>query len=269
MLHPPYIKSISMSYLLLEPASKRANVSTFISNNCHHMLLQFSNLADETTITLLPNTSLTILSAFKDNCLVFSQAGYIPKSTCQISIPAHDKLYIVQIPAAATIQSTMAPKLRLARGLVVDTVSLISNFEEMFSAAPTINMDRLSYAIEHYLFAPHLSVFSWHTSLVNNMLSYMSMHRFTIKISDVATYLGYSERQTYQIFKDTFGVSLKTYCLLERFGFALTLLSSFSPSISEVALTLGYYDQAHFNHAFKRISGITPMDYLNKYLALV
>ena len=37
-----------------------------------------------------------------------------------------------------------------------------------------------------------------------------------------------------------------------------------APSLSYLAQTLGYYDQAHFNHDFKSVCGVSPTIYQQK-----
>jgi AraC-like DNA-binding protein len=49
-----------------------------------------------------------------------------------------------------------------------------------------------------------------------------------------------------------------------RFHHSLKLITEMKgrQSLCDISYTLGYYDQAHFIHDFKRFAGITPKQYL-------
>jgi len=34
---------------------------------------------------------------------------------------------------------------------------------------------------------------------------------------------------------------------------------------SQIALTCGFYDQSHFNHHFKTLTGLTPPEYRQRF----
>ncbi len=66
-------------------------------------------------------------------------------------------------------------------------------------------------------------------------------------------------------FRATVGLTPKTFARVRRFQSALRKISKGGdPDWLEIALSCGYYDQAHFNHDFRAFSGINPTTYLAK-----
>jgi AraC-like DNA-binding protein len=70
-----------------------------------------------------------------------------------------------------------------------------------------------------------------------------------------------SKRQFERTFKALTGFSAQTYSRIIRFENAICRLADRKGSLTDFALTCGYYDQAHFNHDFKLFTGLTPQEY--------
>jgi len=80
---------------------------------------------------------------------------------------------------------------------------------------------------------------------------------------DLAADLGCSQRILIASFKKWTGYTPRLYFRLERFQRAVRRLAGdFRRDLAELALELGYYDQAHFNHEFREFSGLNPALYL-------
>jgi AraC-like DNA-binding protein len=78
-------------------------------------------------------------------------------------------------------------------------------------------------------------------------------------VNTVAVDLGVSERHLRRVFRETVGVSPKTYAKLTRFNHALRAAREDGPaSWASIAATAGYYDQAHLIAEFRAITGVTP-----------
>ncbi|WP_201716883.1 AraC family transcriptional regulator [Rossellomorea arthrocnemi] len=78
-------------------------------------------------------------------------------------------------------------------------------------------------------------------------------------IQALAQKVSFSERTIRRVFRDELGVSPKEFSRIIRFQSILKeLLSVQNPSLMEVALKYGYYDQAHFNNEFKQFYGLVP-----------
>lgn len=87
-------------------------------------------------------------------------------------------------------------------------------------------------------------------------------------VSNVASELGISERHLRRIFRQTFGVSPKTFARLARFHRALRAArENTRSSLAHIALESGYYDQAHLSAEFRSIAGAPPRALLGELRA--
>jgi AraC-like DNA-binding protein len=73
---------------------------------------------------------------------------------------------------------------------------------------------------------------------------------------------GWSKSRFTALFREQVGVAPKTLARVLRFRRALELVHREEGSLLAIALAAGYYDQAHFNAEFRRLSGFAPTDYL-------
>ncbi len=78
-------------------------------------------------------------------------------------------------------------------------------------------------------------------------------------VKGVPADLGVSERHLRRVFRETVGVSPKTFAKLKRFRRAARAAYE-APQLSwaSIAATAGYYDQAHLIAEFRAIAGVTP-----------
>jgi AraC-like DNA-binding protein len=91
-------------------------------------------------------------------------------------------------------------------------------------------------------------------------------HRPTRPVSSVTDQIGLSDRHFIQLFSRQVGLTPKLFCRVQRFQQVLRNLSSLATGSvidwPQIALTCGYFDQAHFIHDFRAFSGINPTTYL-------
>jgi AraC-like DNA-binding protein len=81
--------------------------------------------------------------------------------------------------------------------------------------------------------------------------------------SSLAAKVNISQRRFIQIFRDQVGLTPKLFCRVQRFQEVIrTVERRDVVDWLDIALSCGYFDQAHFNHDFREFSGITPTDYL-------
>lgn len=82
-------------------------------------------------------------------------------------------------------------------------------------------------------------------------------------ITDVTNQVGFSQRHFIQMFCNAVGLTPKQFCRVQRFQEVLRRLwKKQRIDWVDVALSCGYYDQAHFINDFQAFSGLNPTAYL-------
>ncbi|MGQ7816631.1 AraC family transcriptional regulator [Pseudomonas sp. A46] len=82
-------------------------------------------------------------------------------------------------------------------------------------------------------------------------------HAEAVSLERLAGLVQRHPRHLIEAFRRAYGVPPHTYLLQRRVREAKRLLLDGQPPL-EVALALGFYDQAHFSGTFKRFTGVTP-----------
>jgi len=79
----------------------------------------------------------------------------------------------------------------------------------------------------------------------------------------MADRVGFSQRHFIQLFRDEVGLTPKLFCRVQRFQQIIRAVQRAKDvDWVDVALSCGYFDQSHFNHDFRKFSGLTPTEYL-------
>jgi AraC-like DNA-binding protein len=82
-------------------------------------------------------------------------------------------------------------------------------------------------------------------------------------VSSVVEDIGLSQRRFIEVFRKEVGVTPKAYSRVRRFQHVLGCVEHATEvDWSAVALSAGYFDQAHFNHDFRDFAGVSPSNYL-------
>jgi AraC-like DNA-binding protein len=94
---------------------------------------------------------------------------------------------------------------------------------------------------------------------VDRALSRIETSRGQLRVSALADEIGVSCRQLTRQFQRAVGLSPKEFGRISRFLYALQLLTAGKrQSLTDVALDCGFFDQAHFNHEFRELAGMSP-----------
>jgi AraC-like DNA-binding protein len=81
--------------------------------------------------------------------------------------------------------------------------------------------------------------------------------RGTVSVTALADEVGWSHRHLVARFRDQVGLAPKATARILRFEHALRHLET-GPSLADVAVRCGYYDQAHMNRDFRAMTGESP-----------
>jgi AraC-like DNA-binding protein len=82
-------------------------------------------------------------------------------------------------------------------------------------------------------------------------------------IAEVTAQLGLSPKRFISLFEEAVGLTPKVFCRLLRFQEALRRTPKRPPvQWADLALSCGYFDQAHFIHDFQAFAGMSPSVYL-------
>ena len=101
---------------------------------------------------------------------------------------------------------------------------------------------------------------------LSEVVEYIHAHYSeNITTDDLAKVVGLSTSQLNRKFKETLSDSPISYLLKIRIEKATERLLKTDDSITEISFTCGFNNQTYFNRQFKKINGLSPRDYRNKY----
>lgn len=98
--------------------------------------------------------------------------------------------------------------------------------------------------------------------VIQKAASYIVEHyKENVTLKDVADYVNMSDTYFSKKFKETTGFGFKEYLLALRIKSACDLLLNTGLSITEIAYKSGFNDSNYFGDVFKRIKGVSPLQY--------
>ena len=99
--------------------------------------------------------------------------------------------------------------------------------------------------------------------LAKNVLLYLKNNYFNPSLSAdvIAAEFGYHPYHLNKIFKDNIGTTIHRALIGERMDMAKKLLTTTELSIKEITFEIGFGDRSQFCTAFKRLFGISPLQY--------
>ena len=92
-----------------------------------------------------------------------------------------------------------------------------------------------------------------------------SIYRPLQKINDVCAVLGISSSYFRDVFYTAFRITPKSYLRQVKIKKAMELLDSGSVKIVNVAIEVGFTERNTFRKTFKKVTGVTPRAYRNKF----
>jgi len=116
-------------------------------------------------------------------------------------------------------------------------------------------IERALLAVVHDRFTPHPAV-RYAVSALGDVSRPCS-------ISSIVERVGMSQRRFIELFSNEVGVTPKAYARVRRFQNVLRSVEDATEvDWADVAVSCGYFDQAHFVHDFREFAGVTPSMYL-------
>jgi AraC-like DNA-binding protein len=97
----------------------------------------------------------------------------------------------------------------------------------------------------------------------NYALQLIKQKKGDIGVHELCSITGWHQRNLERLFREFVGLSPKKLCTINRVHNFIreARLDRSSARFTSGALSSGYFDQAHLNHEFKSLTGITPSDY--------
>ena len=100
---------------------------------------------------------------------------------------------------------------------------------------------------------------------IDDVIRLIEASHGTTRIGEVADTFGKSRRQFERVFLETVGISAKFFAKIMRFQHAVTLIvPPFNVPLADVAADLGYSDQSHMSHEFRRLANSSPAQFLGE-----
>ncbi len=99
---------------------------------------------------------------------------------------------------------------------------------------------------------------------LKQVLDYMKEHLHqNLSLAELAIVVRLSTYHFAHLFKQSMGISPHQYHIQCRIERAKELLSRGDMAIKDIAQVVGFSSQGHFNYHFKRLSGITPKNFMH------
>ena len=91
----------------------------------------------------------------------------------------------------------------------------------------------------------------------------------TLELEAVAVCINLSAGRTRHLFVQELGMPFSQYVVWKRIQKIMAVVIANEGKFTDVCLRFGFTDQSHFNHTFKRIFGLTPLNMIRNHRVLL
>lgn len=106
--------------------------------------------------------------------------------------------------------------------------------------------------------------FNENIDLVKRICEEIYKYKGMISVKGLSDKFEITRQVLNKVFKEHVNYTLKKFIITVRvISLSKFRINNPDYSLTEVALEFGYFDQAHFNYDFKRISGVSPSEFFN------
>ena len=99
---------------------------------------------------------------------------------------------------------------------------------------------------------------------VQDSMRYLFRHfREDVTLAEVAEKSGYTPNYFSHLFHDSCGIRFVDFLTRLRLNYARTMLLTTNQSVSQIAQTSGFSSQSNFFRAFRKETGLSPLEYRN------
>lgn len=254
------LSKIVRNYLFIESNTKGIKTFRFFSDGNTGIVFSFKN-------RLFTGFSNSANPDYLPYSFIYGQLGAFKDVFC------HDEtslLVVVFHPFG------MNQLLRIPSDILVDEIIDLDYIfgragqevtEKLLSSAS--NHDRIKIVetfLLHLFSGNHFSV----QPIIIASLDLISKNNGLINVGELVQYTGYNKRHIERKFMEVVGISPKQYSNIIKLNVFLKSLkeNANKSKLIDIGYQAGYYDQSHLIKDFKKITGITPTQYISNFFPL-
>ena len=131
------------------------------------------------------------------------------------------------------------------------------------------NLEHAFIQLEDLLVSISETHYRRQNSLADEIMQYMQLHYTEggLTLHDIAGQFGMTEANAYNFFKETWQKTFSVILEELRINHSIALLKKPDWTIEQISVSVGYNSSHSYRRAFKRVTGLTPSEYKDKFLS--
>ena len=244
MTKDQFIDTYLEGIFFIENNSIKAYRHVVFPENCIVLGFQFGNSMKE------------VINGKEINLSIFSIDGQLTRKKEYISLPGSKILLVKFKPHTASL---FFPNLHALTDQTISITNVITHEDlERMEVQYFSEIDKQKTVIN---FLQQLLRNQTADKSIVQAINIINETNGQVRVDELAHKVCNSKRNFERKFKVATGLTPKQFIINTRFQHSLNLLQSNNDLIA-IACSSGYYDQSHFIHEFKEITGVTPEKFL-------